>query len=88
MPAEPPAEPAGGCAECLASGGAWVHLRACLLCGHLGCCDSSPGRHAWAHADTSGHALARSAEPGESWAWCYADELFLVPDSGGVTDIG
>ncbi|MET9700935.1 UBP-type zinc finger domain-containing protein [Streptomyces sp. NPDC006529] len=77
--AEPVAGPRG-CGQCLAEGGKWVHLRRCLLCGHTGCCDSSPGAHAWAHAESTGHAVARSAEPGERWAWCYADELFLVPD--------
>ncbi|MCY0938218.1 UBP-type zinc finger domain-containing protein [Streptomyces sp. H34-S4] len=68
-----------GCGECLASGGSWVHLRKCLECGHVGCCDSSRGRHAWAHADTTGHPVARSLERGDHWAWCYQDDLFLVP---------
>ncbi|WP_371481849.1 UBP-type zinc finger domain-containing protein [Kitasatospora sp. NBC_00315] len=69
-----------GCEECLRAGGRWVHLRECLVCGHLGCCDSSPGKHAHAHAHTlPGHDLARSAERGEDWAWCYADEVFLRP---------
>ncbi|WP_447034307.1 UBP-type zinc finger domain-containing protein [Streptomyces hypolithicus] len=51
----------------------------CLACGHVGCCDSSRGQHAWAHADRTEHALARSVEKGERWAWCYRDELFLEP---------
>jgi hypothetical protein len=69
----------GGCAECLAAGGRWVHLRMCLSCGHVGCCDSSPGRHATAHFRATGHPLVRSFEPGEDWAWCYPDQLFLEP---------
>ncbi|MFJ7206588.1 UBP-type zinc finger domain-containing protein [Streptomyces sp. NPDC098789] len=79
-PAEEPPAAARGCVECLAAGGSWVHLRKCLLCGHVGCCDSSPGQHAWSHADTTGHALARSVEKGEDWAWCYPDSLFLRPE--------
>ncbi|MEV7727963.1 UBP-type zinc finger domain-containing protein [Streptomyces sp. NPDC087917] len=70
---------AAGCAECLAAIGTWVRLLVCLSCGHVGCCDSSRGKHAWAHAERSGHVLARSAEEGARWAWCYADELYLVP---------
>ena len=70
----PPAEIAG-CEECLASGGSWVHLRSCLTCGHIGCCDSSPGRHAAAHAGTEQHPIVRSAERGEEWCYCYVDEV-------------
>ena len=66
-----------GCEECLASGGRWVHLRMCQTCGHIGCCDSSPNRHATAHFEASGHAIVRSAEPGEDWSWCYADQLMF-----------
>jgi ubiquitin-hydrolase Zn-finger-containing protein len=73
---EPPAEVAG-CEECLANGGHWVHLRMCQSCGHIGCCDSSPGRHASAHNKASGHPIIRSAEPGEDWSWCYVDEVTL-----------
>ncbi len=65
-----------GCAECLLNGGRWVHLRQCLSCGHLGCCDSSPGRHAYAHA-RPGHDVGRPLEQGATWAWCYTDEVFL-----------
>ncbi|MFD3549281.1 UBP-type zinc finger domain-containing protein [Streptomyces sp. NPDC058655] len=84
-PASAPAGPrASGCPDCLASGQRWVHLRACLTCGNVGCCDSSPGRHAWSHAARTGHPLARSAEKGEVWAWCYEDEVFLVPSSPGA----
>ncbi len=66
-----------GCAECLAAGGRWVHLRMCLECGHVGCCDSSPGKHATAHFHTTHHPVMRSAEPGETWGWCYVDEVQL-----------
>jgi hypothetical protein len=66
-----------GCEECLATGGRWVHLRMCQTCGRIGCCDSSPGRHATAHAHSSGHPIMRSAEPGESWSWCFVDEVTL-----------
>jgi uncharacterized UBP type Zn finger protein len=66
-----------GCEECLKSGSPWVHLRLCLTCGHVGCCDSSPGRHATKHFHSSGHAVIASFEPGERWAWCYVDQLEL-----------
>jgi uncharacterized UBP type Zn finger protein len=66
-----------GCEECLKTGQRWVHLRMCLTCGHVGCCDSSPGRHARRHFEQSGHPLMQSAEPGESWRWCYIDESYL-----------
>jgi uncharacterized UBP type Zn finger protein len=64
-----------GCEECLAIGGRWVHLRMCQTCGRIGCCDSSPNRHASAHSASSGHPIARSVEPGEDWSWCYVDEV-------------
>ena len=64
-----------GCEDCLRTGDTWVHLRTCLTCGHVGCCDSSPNRHASAHARESGHAIVRSAQPGEKWCWCYVDEV-------------
>jgi uncharacterized UBP type Zn finger protein len=64
-----------GCEECLATGSRWVHLRLCLTCAHVGCCDSSPNRHATAHHDATGHPLIRSYEPGENWWWCYVDDL-------------
>ncbi len=69
----------GGCEECLASGGRWVHLRLCLSCGHVGCCDQSPGKHATKHFHETAHALIRSVEPGDDWGWCYVDERFLEP---------
>lgn len=62
------------CEACVARGDGWSHLRMCLTCGHVGCCDSSKHRHAAAHALTSGHPVARSVEPGEAWRWCYVDE--------------
>jgi uncharacterized UBP type Zn finger protein len=62
---------AKGCTECLAMGAKWVHLRMCLTCGHVGCCDSSPNRHATAHFRATGHPVMKSFEPGEDWAWCY-----------------
>jgi uncharacterized UBP type Zn finger protein len=67
-----------GSEECLRTGGWWVHLRMCLTCGKIGCCDQSPNRHASAHFRDSSHSLIRSAEPGEDWAWCFVDEITLV----------
>jgi uncharacterized UBP type Zn finger protein len=70
-----------GCIDCLASGGRWVHLRRCLECGHVGCCDSSPNKHATAHFHGVGHPLIQSFEPGEDWIYCYADDVaFEVPE--------
>jgi uncharacterized UBP type Zn finger protein len=70
------------CEECLRTGSRWVHLRLCLNCGHVGCCDSSPGRHATKHFHQSGHPVVASFEPGERWAWCYIDQMELpVPES-------
>lgn len=66
---------AKGCEDCLKMGGQWVHLRMCLICGHVGCCDSSPSRHATKHFQATGHPIMRSIEPGESWAWCFVDEV-------------
>nr|WP_198144493.1 UBP-type zinc finger domain-containing protein [Parafrankia sp. EUN1f] len=66
-----------GCAECLRVGSSWVHLRLCLTCGNVGCCDSSPLRHAHAHAHTEGHPVVRSFQPGEHWRWCYVDEAYV-----------
>jgi Zn-finger in ubiquitin-hydrolases and other protein len=68
-----------GCEDCLRIGGQWVHLRMCETCGHIGCCDSSPNRHARAHAGQSAHPVMRSAEPGEEWSYCFVDDVaFLV----------
>lgn len=66
-----------GCEECLASGSRWLHLRLCLSCGHVGCCDSSPNRHATKHARNTTHPLVASFEPAERWAWCYVDDVEL-----------
>ena len=63
-----------GCTDCLAAGGRWVHLRECLTCGHVGCCDSSPAKHASAHFARTDHPVMRSFEPGEDWRWCFVDE--------------
>ncbi len=68
---------ARGCEDCLKIGGRWVHLRLCLTCGHVGCCDSSPHRHASAHFRATTHPIVQSFEPGEDWRWCYVDEAFL-----------
>ena len=70
-----PATP--GCQECLAAGQRWVHLRICMTCGHVGCCDDSPGQHATAHWRASGHPVIRSLEPGEGWGWCFEDRRTL-----------
>jgi uncharacterized UBP type Zn finger protein len=70
---------ADGCEDCLRIGDSWVHLRLCMSCGHVGCCDSSKNRHATAHARKSGHPIVRSFEPGENWGWCYVDEVELDP---------
>ena len=72
----------GGCEECLRTGGKWVALRLCLSCGHVGCCDSSSGRHARAHAHDAGHPIIRSLGTGEDWAWCFEDEAYL--DGEGI----
>ena len=69
----------GVCEDCLRIGGRWLHLRQCLECGHVGCCDSSPHRHATAHFQATRHPVIRSHEPGEDWGWCYVDQLFLEP---------
>ena len=64
-----------GCVECLKLGMQWVHLRECLDCGHVGCCDSSIGKHATKHFHQTKHPVMRSIEPGERWGWCYVDEV-------------
>jgi len=68
----------GDCQDCAALGERhWVHLRLCLTCGHVGCCDSSPRRHASAHHRDTGHPVMRSLEPGESWRWCFVDDALV-----------
>ena len=77
-----------GCEDCLRDGGKWLHLRICLTCGHVGCCDSSPGRHASAHANQHNHPLIRSLEPGEEWSYCFIDDVgMLIPEVHGRTRI-
>ena len=68
-----------GCEECLKMGDSWVHLRMCLSCGHVGCCDSSKNRHATKHFHATSHPIMRSIELGEDWGWCYVDEVELGP---------
>jgi len=73
-----PVEPsAAGCEDCLKTGDRRVHLRICMSCGHVGCCDSSPNKHATRHFRATKHPIVRSHEPGEDWAWCYADRTTL-----------
>jgi hypothetical protein len=77
-----------GCADCMASGDPWLHLRICLECGKVGCCDSSPNRHASRHAHESSHPITRSLEPGEEWSWCFIDEIaMLISEVHGKTRI-
>lgn len=71
-----------GCEECLKIGSPWVHLRMCTTCGKIGCCDSSPNRHASRHAWEASHPIMRSAEPGEDWSWCVVDEVAFVFQTG------
>lgn len=68
-----------GCQECLEMGDTWVHLRKCLTCGHIGCCDSSTNKHATRHHRATEHPLVQSFEPGEDWIWCYLDEVAMRP---------
>jgi uncharacterized UBP type Zn finger protein len=72
-----------GCVECLQTGGRWVHLRMCSICGHIGCCDNSPGKHATKHFRATQHPIIRSYEPGEDWFWCYPDELMFELRTAG-----
>jgi hypothetical protein len=67
-----------GCEDCLAIGASWVHLRVCRTCGHVACCDSSPNRHASAHARASEHPIITSVEPGENWSYCYVDDVAFL----------
>jgi uncharacterized UBP type Zn finger protein len=69
--------PGRGCVDCLKMGGQWVHLRECLTCGHVACCDSSPNRHATKHFHASKHPIVTSLEDGEDWVWCYIDDRIL-----------
>ena len=81
-------EAVDGCEDCLRMGSPWLHLRICLECGKVGCCDDSPNRHATAHSHASGHPIIRSLEPGEDWSWCYIDEVAMrIPEVHGETRI-
>ena len=81
-------EDVAGCEECLAAGGKWLHLRICLECGHVGCCDDSPNRHASGHHASTGHPIIRSIEPGEDWSWCFEDEVAMrIPQVHGAPHI-
>ena len=72
-----PEERVAGCEECLKIGGRWVHLRICLSCGKVGCCDNSPNKHAREHYNETGHPLIQSVEPGEKWAYCFEDDELM-----------
>jgi uncharacterized UBP type Zn finger protein len=77
-----------GCEECLKIGGKWLHLRICLECGKVGCCDDSPNKHASQHAREDSHPLIRSLEPGEDWSWCFIDQIgMVIPEVRGETRI-
>ena len=78
--AEPDSQ--AGCSDCLAIGSTWLHLRECMTCGHVACCDSSPNQHATRHHRATGHPVIRSFEPGENWWWCYVDELAFTIEDG------
>ena len=81
-------ESVAGCEDCLATGGLWMHLRICLECGKVGCCDDSPNRHASAHAHASSHPIIRSLQPGEEWSWCFIDNVaMLIAEVQGHTRI-
>ena len=70
--------PEGGCTDCIALGDEWIHLRFCVSCGYVGCCDSSPNRHARRHSADSSHPVVRSKEPGENWAYCFEDDIAVT----------
>jgi uncharacterized UBP type Zn finger protein len=77
---------ANGCVDCLAIGDEWVHLRLCMTCGRVGCCDSSKNKHASAHARQTDHPIVESFEPGEDWFWCYVDEVaFMLQDAPALS---
>ena len=76
-----------GCEECLKMGDRWVHLRLCVTCGHVGCCDDSKNKHATKHFHSTNHPLIKSFEPGEDWGWCYIDELFIESFPGSLTTL-
>lgn len=71
---------AKGCEDCLKTGDRWVHLRMCMICGYVGCCDNSKNRHATKHFNATRHPIIKSMEPGEDWIWCYLDQALLFPE--------
>ena len=75
------------CEECVKIGSHWFHLRQCLNCGRTLCCDQSPNKHETAHSRAAGHPMMRSAQPGEDWRWCFADELYFIPDGNGGYEV-
>lgn len=77
LPAEVTPSTLEGCEDCLRIGSSWVHLRLCLTCGKVGCCDSSPNRHASKHSAEASHPIIQSFEPGEDWRWCFVDEVIV-----------
>jgi hypothetical protein len=79
---------ARGCEECLAIGSPWVHLRLCRACGHVGCCDDSPHRHASAHFRATGHPIIEGYDPPEGWGWCWVDEVFLDLGENTTPQVG
>ena len=79
---------AKGCEECLAIGSRWVHLRICRACGHVGCCDESPHRHATAHFRATRHPIIEGYDPPEGWGWCYVDEIFLDLGENTTPQVG
>jgi uncharacterized UBP type Zn finger protein len=83
-----PSTVAPGCEDCLATGDTWVHLRLCVVCGRVGCCDDSPNHHATRHYRATGHPLIRSYEPDEDWWWCYVDQLGFVLENAGPARAG
>ena len=73
----PASEDVEGCEDCLKTGGWWVHLRICLTCGHIGCCDNSPNTHARKHFEETNHPIIQSLEPGETWRYCFIDNVAI-----------
>lgn len=71
-------KPEGGCTQCIEQGDTWVHLRFCVTCGEVGCCNDSKNKHATRHAAATGHPVLRSKEPGENWAWCCVHEMLVM----------
>lgn len=79
---------ANGCEECLETGDTWVHLRLCMTCGHVGCCDDSKNKHATRHFMQTGHPIIKSFEPGEEWGWCYIDQEYFESIPGKAPSVG